>query len=1032
MNPSPSLQGALWTGNQQLVTKKQLLSTSTGFYEDLKDFNFSTISVSTLTVPIWVSTPLLYVSDIQGYNVQVSQDLSANTGIFQITNVSVMQMTFKPTFTGNIQVTFDLGLGEAIGGFLAGLGAAVGGALIGVGTGAGLAIQGAEQGIATMIAGRPQNFITNNTYETINFTSQLQVSTLGNDFPAYSSIFRTVSSASANTVPGREIFTSTIFYPGQICVRTASDPINLITGDSNLNTSTIQSFGQWVPLAGLEPENIVANSISTNNISSGNASMDSLVAVYAGIQNLTVETLTIPENIPTPNVNKINMGYAAPINFKIGSLGNAAIQGDINYLFMQSDEDIIFTKTGDPSVVPFNARLALGSNANESILTVSSIKSLGFIQANQGYFSSLTVNELTVVSSICTINTVTATNILSTSLVTANLVSTVNLQALYIAPFQFSSLLGNPLGIYDITRQDTVVSTSYDSVSSLTQNLYQASLNIQLQNQANFNIGPGTNDPYYTVTPQNVSQWGSTILVYDNLYSPGVIDLGWVGQWGVTPGDLGNLPGGATFDVLVTNNSQGYTRSLTVSENSNQFAPLNTSTLVQTATAQPGVIRTFRFTLPPVVGGTRNGWWNYVTPAPPPYVTSNNNTFQIYQDINDSYIKGTDRLHIQAGDIFLDGTVSYSNQTVQTLNASNINAQTETVGSLSSLIANISTIYTDQVFADSRRGGIDSSHYKSTSYTAAPTFVTPFTATFQTTSSDFLPQFNLVSPVYGNNYFTSYNVVQWNNSVWVNSVPTSLGPPKVLLDDLNNELGPYQGSFWIQNTIAQAIPIIQIIPSVGYSNIGLCAGNTVMKLTTTNSGTGWTLQSNVPNPQGVTSGIFSNQLTVTQQQTITQIVNNQEIQVQAPTTTLTTGNFNMNADQIRVLSHAYGSAPETGLPSYPIGIEFGMYIDPNMVFTFQGDFFWNSDATNVLYNVTGQIFYDVNAWNCMVIPNRFRTDTYALYEFDVEPYIFNVQGGGFCWGYSRYILVNGAGDGPDGASSYVGYIMIPKNYCTFV
>lgn len=276
---------ANWTGQTTYATKKQLVSSIGGLYEDLQDFQFSTISaVSTLTVLDWLSAPVLYVSDIKGASIDISGILIDASGIFfaplvstqtanitQITNMSVMQFTFKPTFTGNIQVSFDLGLGEAIGGLLAGLGAAVGGGLIGVGTGVGLAIQGAEQGIATMIAGRPQNFITQNTYETINFTSQLQVSTLGNAEIAYSSIFRTVSSSSANSVPGREIFTSTIFYPGQICIRSASDPINLISGDSNLNTSTLQSFGQWVPLL-QEPSllssfsQLVLSSITDNSL----------------------------------------------------------------------------------------------------------------------------------------------------------------------------------------------------------------------------------------------------------------------------------------------------------------------------------------------------------------------------------------------------------------------------------------------------------------------------------------------------------------------------------------------------------------------------------------------------------------------------------------------------------------------------------------------------------------------------------------------------------------------------------------------
>ena len=234
---------ATWTGTTPFATKKQLFSSISGLVEDINDLNISTISkVSTITATQWMSTPILYVSDIQGIDLTVSAATTTNF-------LTVSSVGMKGSLFGDLNFSFNFGLGEALGGLAAGLGAAVGGAAIGAGTGAGLAIQGAEAGIATMIAPRGQNFINNNEFEVINFTTQLQCSTLGGPDPFYSSIFRTVStSGQPNTVPGSTIFTSTIFPAGTVCIRSISDPFNLITGVSSLNTSTIQAFGQWCPL----------------------------------------------------------------------------------------------------------------------------------------------------------------------------------------------------------------------------------------------------------------------------------------------------------------------------------------------------------------------------------------------------------------------------------------------------------------------------------------------------------------------------------------------------------------------------------------------------------------------------------------------------------------------------------------------------------------------------------------------------------------------------------------------------------------
>jgi hypothetical protein len=173
----------------------------------------------------------------------------AQVPLLQTSTVSIVNITSQPSFSlFKSLFTVDLGLGQAIGGLLGGIGGAVGGGVIAAGTGAGLAIQGLEQGWGTVMAGRPKNFINQSTFEVLNFTTQLQVSTIGNAYPLYSTIFRTVSSVAANQVPGREIFTSTFFLPGTTCIRSISDPFNLMTGDSNLNTSTLQAFGEWTPI----------------------------------------------------------------------------------------------------------------------------------------------------------------------------------------------------------------------------------------------------------------------------------------------------------------------------------------------------------------------------------------------------------------------------------------------------------------------------------------------------------------------------------------------------------------------------------------------------------------------------------------------------------------------------------------------------------------------------------------------------------------------------------------------------------------
>jgi hypothetical protein len=215
------------------------------FYQDLvstiSSFGSDNIVCSTLTAQSFISTPDIEVStingaqfgnssitvEIVGVSTLVADSISSAGAVLREALVSTLQ--FNPSFNPSLDV--NLGLGSLFGNLA---GAAAGG--IGVLVGA----AGLGTGIAALAQGRQTNNINSNSYELVNGTTQLQVSTLGE---AFSTVYRFVSSISPD-VPGQEIFVSTI-YPAGLAIRSLSDPLNTVSSPN----STIQSFGQWVSLA---------------------------------------------------------------------------------------------------------------------------------------------------------------------------------------------------------------------------------------------------------------------------------------------------------------------------------------------------------------------------------------------------------------------------------------------------------------------------------------------------------------------------------------------------------------------------------------------------------------------------------------------------------------------------------------------------------------------------------------------------------------------------------------------------------------
>lgn len=1214
--PTPVLGGPNWQGNPPLATKSQLLSTSAGFYTDLKDFTFSTVQVSTLNASI----------------------------------VSLSSLNFKG-FDDllDLDVSFDLGLGQAIGGVVGGLGALVGGGLIAVGTGAGLAIQGAEQGIATMVAGRPQNFISQSNYETINFTSQLQISTLGYDYPNYSSIFRTVSSVAANQVPGREIFTSTIFPAGTTCVRTISDPFNLISGNSNMNTSTIQSYGQWAPFLdptvageditarnasfstlslytdnsvniydiaiqtttqaatysnfittpfnGNSPQNMTTNSnlfmanqtffsnvntyvstpftqftssittlpggfyqipssmiqttslfswdnpstdgnfvlaldsLGTKWLSTGridirtnanqstllqygylvntyvpqgstvrltfdyNASVSSIISRPAAVSTfdsrqlemvwgfetnpyelqlktfnqgsglaatdpgafqIQASTFVIGANpassafnqpgfayqfngntyvggtLEATSVQTSNLSatvpYQVPFTIETGATNAGAMIGNLNRFYIQTTNGIIFTDVG--SYVE-NASLYLGSNANESQLNVSSIKAGGFIQGNSGFFSSLTVETLTVISTINTTST-NVENITSTATLYAN---TAYIDTAFISTldsFTFNTGVGNPSGPFDITKLYTIASTQYTAVSSLTNNILSYTLNEGIQDHASFNMGgqgEGTPPAFYAPTPTNVEQWNSTIIICDPTNgNPATLFLGNTGLWTSSSVTTG------TFDLIINQTQRQF--YFNCSENENLKNPLNTSSFIKVVPT-PGFSNSYRFTL------NSNGWWGYVTPAPPPYESYNCNVFQITQDINNVNITTTDRLNFNAGEIVFNGTINLPVANFQTIYTQTIDTNTANVSSIlttanlqASTITSL-TINASTMSVNPLTGSYIAAYNKPStiSYNSNPTVITPYSYTFNQSSPDFLPLYTLLAPFQGSNTFTSYNVTYWNNAMFNNQAAASIGPPRIILGDIQAGLGAYSGQFYVNNNIIsppQAIAVTLVDGNV----IGTIQGSTYGRIRTTN-GTVWQIDSNIANPSGGTYAPYNlvNNFQLQMSATGNYITSQQNINYQAPNISYTTDTLSLFANQIRVNLHAYGPFAQL-YPSYRAGMEITSYFDPSMVFSNVpgGSDTWQSDATNPLSNFNGDTYYDANQWLVYINPNRFRCAGNPIAGYDVEQALITVSGapGSYVWGFNRYIQVRSSPGGPGSSCDNMNIVYaIPRNYCTY-
>jgi len=307
------------------------LSTFNQMYANIG--NFSSILVSSINGSEFTST---------GINV-----ITLSTSVLAAQQAFLSTITFNPSLGGvSVKPNIDLGMGGFLGGLAGGLGGGIFNAILGAAA--------LTTGVMALTQSRGTNSINSNNYELVNATTQLQFSTLGTQT---TSILRLVSSVAPN-IPGLEFFQSTIISPGTNCIRSLSDPLNI--ANPNIATSTLQAFGQWVPL----PTAAVADTVQALTVSSINSvgwnqiqyqnqqptiNQGSLVIVNT-TNNILYIGLSVA-TLPTPT----NTFYA--INLVNGQYTYQAFVNMVNAVLGQSGgpSQIQFTVNPTTNIISINA-----------------------------------------------------------------------------------------------------------------------------------------------------------------------------------------------------------------------------------------------------------------------------------------------------------------------------------------------------------------------------------------------------------------------------------------------------------------------------------------------------------------------------------------------------------------------------------------------------------------------------------------------------------------------------------------------------
>ena len=353
--------------------------------------NFDNISTN------YISTNDMYASTIRAGTsfVSTANISSLNAGNFGANRIDVTllssltgDITFNLVSTlslfGNVDV--NLGLGNQLAGLIGGaasqgLGVALGGAAL-------------ATGAVALITGRTSGGVNSNVFQTVNGTTQLQFSTIGT---ATTSVFLDTNSAAPGTTPALQTSTTINVPAGAYCVRSVSDPLNI-----NNNVSTIQSFGQWVPVIQNNPTlpSFTTSTLTLSTLFSKSADINTLAVSSIG-GNPRFSSIQMSGNLSSTNAN-------ATFTWGLPGLGTTITNTTVNMPYVtvstlnvlgDTQAQQVFGLSGNFNTLvasnAVNTSFVTGSNwISTPQLTVSSINGAAYPPANFLLPSTLAVSTL--------------------------------------------------------------------------------------------------------------------------------------------------------------------------------------------------------------------------------------------------------------------------------------------------------------------------------------------------------------------------------------------------------------------------------------------------------------------------------------------------------------------------------------------------------------------------------------------------------------------------------------------------------------
>jgi hypothetical protein len=585
-----------------------------------------------------------------------------------------------------------------------------------------------------------------------------------------------------------------------------------------------------------------------------------------------------------------------------------------------------------------------------------------------------------------------------------------------LSTFTFLTGQGNPTGTADISKYTSIVSTTYNSVSSLTNNILNYRLDATIGDQTVWNLNQfetpqGIN---YQMSPSNVGQWGSTLMIFNDYQMGGDILL--TGPDTFSTANMTN-----TFDVQMqpNPNTPGYCASFAVYQR-NLGTTGAASTIVSITNpgsgSPPPQFGYWRFTI------GSNGWISTVQNNPVPYSTTNCNIFRITQDINDVNIITSDNLNLSAGQINLQGQLNLEHFNVQNLTATYGTLQSTTTDLLqASTIKQIETfdptypnlIELDYLANVSSVSSLSSS--PSVLMQAANFTVNNYAANISTTFNR--PTYSVPAGTGNTFYMTSYGAMSF--------IPTTPGsyPGNWAFGTLLLDFGAgctIQMSNYGDPTVNG--PIVNL-SNVGSQNISLFIQGLAGSPYNFMANTGYTITWNgtaYQQPQPLRQW---STFTITDGFTVSQQY--QTVEVSTPQI-IATNDVLVNGD-LQVNGTSQLGALRTFTPTYPVaGIQVVVYTDnPIWSFVEGGAAQWESLAVNAVPKPGGGT-YLASEWTMSVSLNGFNPAANVGYSLNAALVTQTIIAG-TTLGVSRYLNISYLT--PPGAGEVIyTCIMIPKNF----